>query len=183
MSTPSENTGVNETVDHDSPSKNRTCRRYPNGNRPRRRWLIGACIATVLLIAAAVTCRGHGPHSRFGVIGWTDFNEAQVARMVDHLIDDATQAQKSKVTSIAQDAIRELAPLREQTNRGRTQLAQILSAPNIDRVALETLRTQQLSLADQASRVISKHIADAADVLTPEQRAELSQRFQDRSEY
>ena len=50
--------------------------------------------------------------------------------------------------------------------RGRTLLTQ----PSIDRGAIEALRAEQLALADAASKRLAQALADAAEVLTPEQR-------------
>jgi Spy/CpxP family protein refolding chaperone len=59
----------------------------------------------------------------------------------------------------------------------RRQARQLLTAPTVDRPALEALRAAQLAEADAASRRMVQAIADAAEVLTPEQRAKLAQRL------
>ena len=51
---------------------------------------------------------------------------------------------------------------------------------NVDRGALERIREAELKLAESASDRMVNAIADAADVLTPEQRgklAEMAERF------
>ncbi len=48
--------------------------------------------------------------------------------------------------------------------------------PSVDRAALEALRADQLQMAEQASRRFTQALADAADVLTPEQRKQLAER-------
>jgi Spy/CpxP family protein refolding chaperone len=90
---------------------------------------------------------------------------------------DATDEQKKRLTDIATAAARDLLPMRDKMREARKQARQILTAPTIDRAALETLRAAQLAEADAASRRLAQAIADAADVLTPEQRAKLAQRF------
>ena len=47
-----------------------------------------------------------------------------------------------------------------------------------DRARLETVRADQIRLADEASQRFVQGIADAAEVLTPEQRAALVARMQ-----
>ena len=55
-----------------------------------------------------------------------------------------------------------------------------MSAPVIDRAALEQIRASQLQLAEQLSLRITQALADTAEVLTPEQRAALAERIQRR---
>ena len=42
---------------------------------------------------------------------------------------------------------------------------------------LEALRVEHLALADEVSKKITAGLADAADVLTPEQRAKLARHW------
>jgi Spy/CpxP family protein refolding chaperone len=49
-----------------------------------------------------------------------------------------------------------------------------LRQPKTDRAALEALRAEHLALADDVSKRLAAGLADAADVLTPEQRAKLA---------
>ena len=86
---------------------------------------------------------------------------------------DATPEQEAQVTSILQGAARDVYALKEQHATAHQQLHEILSAATIDRARLETVRADQLRLADEASRRIVEGLADAAEVLTPEQRAAL----------
>ena len=49
----------------------------------------------------------------------------------------------------------------------------LLEDEEIDRAKLEELRQQQIAMAESASRLLADAIADIAEVLTIEQRAEL----------
>jgi Spy/CpxP family protein refolding chaperone len=51
---------------------------------------------------------------------------------------------------------------------------ELLLQPTMDRAALEALRAEQIASADEASKKLVQFLADAADVLTPEQRAKLA---------
>jgi Spy/CpxP family protein refolding chaperone len=93
---------------------------------------------------------------------------------------DATDAQQKKVAEIMTATMKELQPLREQHRAARRQVVEILSKPQIDRAALEAVRSQELQLAETFSRRITQSLADAAEVLTPEQRTKLAERVQRR---
>jgi len=104
--------------------------------------------------------------------------DEHIERMVKHLAVeiDATPEQQQKLAAIAKDAARDLAPLRGQAMETRRQAIELLSAPNIDRGAIEVLRAGKIQQADAASQRIARALADAAEVLTPEQRKTLAQR-------
>jgi Spy/CpxP family protein refolding chaperone len=93
---------------------------------------------------------------------------------------DATEAQEKQIAGIMTTTMRELAPLREKHHEARKQAMEALSRPQVDRGALETIRAQEIALADQVSRRITQSLADAADVLTPPQRAKLAEKMQQR---
>ena len=90
---------------------------------------------------------------------------------------DATDAQKQQLAPIVKGAARELLPLRAKMHDARRQAVELLSGESIDRAALETLRADQLTLAEQASRRFVQALADVADALTPEQRKRLAERI------
>lgn len=90
---------------------------------------------------------------------------------------DATEDQKKRLTEIATAAARDLLPMRANMREARRKARQILTAPTIDRPALEALRATQMVEADAASRRLTQAIADVADVLTPDQRAKLARRM------
>lgn len=154
----------------------------------RRTWLGASALAALGLGAAGVAAAspgwlgharhgfGHfrgGPHPfeaedvRF-VVGWT-------LREVD-----ATDEQVARVTEIATAAHADLRTLHEAHRARRESFAQALVAA--DRAALETLRAEELAAAESASQRIVTALADAADVLTPEQRQRLAEAHAHRHE-
>jgi Spy/CpxP family protein refolding chaperone len=127
---------------------------------------------------------GHGFGHR-GMMGSGPMDPAavkdRVERMVAHLAIevDATEEQKQKLTTIFVTAANDLMPLREEmmASRHAGELVGLLTAPTVDRAAIETFRAEKLDLADQASRRIAQALGEAAEVLTPEQRAEIGERI------
>ena len=129
--------------------------------------------------------RDDGPgwrHGRFGGPGGTFLTPGRIERIVNRLAwaVDASTEQKQKLMGIAQRAADDLAPLREKHLEFRSQVREVLAAPTIDRSKLEALRSDHLKLADDASRRIVAAVADAAEVLTPAQRADLARRLEQR---
>lgn len=104
--------------------------------------------------------------------------DEHVQRMVKHLAVevDATPEQQEKLNAIAKSAAHDLAPLRGNMKRTRQQVLDLLSAEKVDHAAIENLRTQQLAIMDTASRRLTEALADAADVLTVDQRKKLAER-------
>ena len=54
-----------------------------------------------------------------------------------------------------------------------------MTAPSIDRARLESLRAEQIKSLDEASKRLVTAISDAAEVLTPEQRAALAKQIEE----
>lgn len=101
----------------------------------------------------------------------------RIEKMVKHLAVevDATPEQQEKLTAIAKQVAKDLEPLRGQAMETRRQAMELLSAPSIDRAAIEKLRVAKLQHADAASKRVTQAFADAAEVLTPEQRKKLAE--------
>ena len=112
---------------------------------------------------------GHGHHG--------PLTGERIEKMVKHLAVevDATPEQQEKLTAIAKQAAQDLEPLRGQAIDARKQAIELLSQPSVDRAALEKLRVSKLQHADAASRRITQGLADAAEVLTHEQRKKLAE--------
>jgi len=104
--------------------------------------------------------------------------DQHIERMVKHLAVevDATPEQQQRLAAIAKDAARDLAPLRGQAMETRRQAIELLTAPNVDRTAIENLRAAKIQHTDDVSSRVTRALADAAEVLTPEQRKTLAQR-------
>jgi periplasmic protein CpxP/Spy len=156
-----------------------------------RRWTLAAIsAATVAVAGAALAWHGHaqafgpGGHRHGG--GWEQMDPAAIDSRIEamtarRLADiDATAEQKSRITTIMKGAANDLSSLRGQGRDLRRKSMALLSAPTIDRAQLEALRVQQVQLHETVSRRMLQAMADAAEVLTPEQRAKLAERMQKR---
>jgi Spy/CpxP family protein refolding chaperone len=122
----------------------------------------------------------HGPGSLMSAALDPAQIDEHVERMVKHLAVevDATPEQKDKLAAIAISAAHDLAPLRGNMKHARQQALDLLSAEKVDHAAMESLRSEQLALMDSASKRLTQALADAADVLTVEQRKKLAERAQ-----
>ncbi|MGZ3361339.1 MAG: Spy/CpxP family protein refolding chaperone, partial [Xanthobacteraceae bacterium] len=100
----------------------------------------------------------------------------RIDRMTKHMAIelDATPDQQAKLASIAKAAVADLRPLKEKAQGTRAQAIALLTAPTIDRTAIERLRAEQIGLAETASKRVAQALADAADVLNPEQRRKVA---------
>jgi periplasmic protein CpxP/Spy len=100
----------------------------------------------------------------------------RIDRMTKHMAIelDATADQQAKIAGIAKSAVTDLRAMREKAQAARAQAVTLLTAPTIDRSAIERLRTEQMALADQASKRIAQALADATEVLNPEQRKKVA---------
>jgi protein CpxP len=110
------------------------------------------------------------------------FMPGPVERATDRVLwsVDASREQRDKVNAIIHRTVDELFALREKHVEGRKQLRDALAASTIDRGKIESIRTEQMQLADLASKRITDALAQAAEVLTPPQRAELARRLEAR---
>lgn len=94
----------------------------------------------------------------------------------------ATPEQKQRIQAIQDAARQDLRKLHDGQREMRQQMMAALAAPTIDTARIEALRQQELARHDQASQRLQLAMIDAAQVLTPEQRAQLAERAQQRRE-
>jgi periplasmic protein CpxP/Spy len=123
---------------------------------------------------------GFGPHGFGGGMGDRMFFPGPIERGVERLgwVTDASTEQKTKINAIAQKAADDIFALRAKHLEARKQIVDTLAAPTIDRAKLESLRADQMKLADAATKRVTDAVADIGDVLTAAQRADLAQRLE-----
>jgi Spy/CpxP family protein refolding chaperone len=156
-----------------------------SSNQPRRRFFKRAAIAGLLGAAAAgigLKAHAHGGWHRRGFMD-EPLDPAKLDERLDRMLKhlyveiDATDAQKEKLGPIVKDAVKELRPLREKMRTARKQAIELLTKDNVDRAAIEKLRAEQMQAAEQASKRVTRALADAAEVLTPAQRKQVAERI------
>ena len=107
---------------------------------------------------------------------------SMVERKVNHVLSrvDATDEQKTKVTAIAKAAAADLSKLGFTPRESRTKFLELFRADQINPDAIEALRAEQSMKWDAATKRIAQAVAEAAQVLTPEQRRDLTERWRRR---
>ena len=125
---------------------------------------------------------GHGPGRGHHGMMDHDAMAKRIEQRISKLIADigGTPEQKDKLLALARATLADLKPLREQHMAARRQGMALLTAPTIDRGALEQLRVSQVQAADAMSQRTLKAMADAAEVLSPEQRSRVAERMTQR---
>jgi protein CpxP len=162
----------------------------PRSQRNSRRGMfLGALLAVALVagvtgnLLSSAFGQGFGWHHG----GWRDggmfggpLTPAQIDDRIDRMTKhmaieiDATSDQQVKIANIAKAAATDLRVLRDKAHAARTQAVALLTAPTIDRSAIDRLRTEQMALAETASKRIAQALADTAEVLNPEQRRKIA---------
>ena len=152
----------------------------------------GALVALLAArpIAAAIEGRGgwHGLHRHGGHRGFHSMSPGAAKEHLEvatkwALRDiDASEEQQERVSAIAAGAVDDLFRLRDRHQANREAFHAQLKGAAIDRAALEQLRQSEIALADEASKRLVEALADVGDVLTPEQRQALMERFHGRED-
>jgi Spy/CpxP family protein refolding chaperone len=166
-------------------------------NRRMRRWTVIGLGVTALAAVGALGAQRHaqahpmgfgGPGPGFG--GWhggmNDMDPAAMTRRIEAMVAfsladiDASPEQRERITAIMKAAATDLQSSRTQHMQARRRSMELLAAPKIDRAQLEKLRAEQMQLGDAASRRMLQAMMDSAEVLAPEQRSKLAERWQRR---
>jgi len=144
----------------------------------KKTWIAVAVAVAALGGSALAAGAGHEQHGHGqGHSPWTmdaAHVDKHIEMMVEHILPDGTAAQKTRVTEIAKACFNDVKPIHQQLQEGHEAMTKLLSQPSIDRAALENLRADHVKKMDLMSRRVLAAAMDAAEVLTPEQRAKFN---------
>lgn len=134
----------------------------------------GALVLVVALVGGTAAAWAHSQ--------WGDSDKIanHMEKRVRSTLEDvgASAAQQDQVAEIFKTAAQDLRAIKDQyPSGGHKELHQILTGPSIDRNRLEVLRSEHLRFADEASKRLTLALADAAEVLTPEQRTAVTEKM------
>ncbi len=153
----------------------------------RGKWLAGIATASALagLIAMAPEVSAHGDgrggpaashHGHEDGKGAGAHPEKRMAQRVERVFTKvgASEEQKVRAREIVKAAAERMKALRpaEGKGDGPQEMLALLSADTIDRDLIEQHRLARHAQMDERSKLMTRTLADLAEVLTPEQRRE-----------
>lgn len=151
----------------------------------RRRWGVASLIVIVGAVSIggatlAGAVQGMGGHHMGGQAMTPAEMEQHLNALVDNVLPDGTAEQKARLAAIIRAAHADIAPFHAQLAGAHQRAHDLLMQPRVDRAALESLRAEEVRQLDATSRRLVQAVADAADLLTPEQRGRLFAHLQGR---
>jgi protein CpxP len=170
-------------TDQESPASPDQNAAGPAPRRSRRRFGAAALLIALTAGIAGVIMVSSAWSHRFGghcgmMAGPIDPARAErmAAVFADHIADtaEANPEQREKLVAIARATAKEAAPLRNKLRDGRERLSEIFTQPTVDKARFEQLRAEQMANVEAISKRMTQALADAAEVLTPEQRKKLA---------
>ena len=160
------------------------------GKRRARGWVVGAALVALgaaggAFTTIAVDAVAHdGWHSGFRMHerGYAKSPERAIAR-VQRVSAwalgsvDATDEQRERIDAILASAVSDLLPLRDEHLAHHRDLIAELARPQVDPAGLERVRGAELALVEKAADRLLDATVAIAEVLDPEQRQQLVERF------
>ena len=98
--------------------------------------------------------------------------QEHLAKRVDKALNgtDATVDQKKQVADILGQTFKDMRAMHEQRTQNRKAMQEALQAPTIDPVKIESIRAEQMKIADASSKRFTKALTEAGTVLNATQR-------------
>ncbi len=116
--------------------------------------------------------------------GWSKLTDEQIEKRVDRFVKhvaieiEATEEQTTKITTLLTSVAKNMRPVRLEFKEAGEQMKILLTAETVDRTAMEKVRAERVAKVDSLSKELMTAMADAAEVLTVEQRKVLAERVE-----
>ncbi len=129
---------------------------------------------TIAVLAGGIAAMTSG--LAYAQTGSRSFDPAQLQQRLEKRVDralkgtDASADQKRQIADILATSFNDLRPLRDQGLADRKAMQSALQAPTIDLAKVEAIRSDEMKVADQRSKLFTKAMTDAGNVLSAEQR-------------
>jgi len=106
--------------------------------------------------------------------------EKRVGRFVKHVAIEieATDEQSTKITALLTSVAKNMRPVRSEFKDAGKEMQKLLTSETVDRAAMEKVRTERIAKVDSLSKELVAAMADAAEVLSVEQRKVLAERVE-----
>jgi Spy/CpxP family protein refolding chaperone len=144
----------------------------PLSNPRHRRFTLVAIAASLVAVAGTLAYAhsngGHGHMASHSTADHMDHMQAMLTRI------GASDSQKAQIKGLLAPAFEEMKAAHEAHSAAFKQFHDEITSPSIDRARIEALRVSQLKSLDEASKRLVTAISDAAEVLSPDQRAALA---------
>jgi Spy/CpxP family protein refolding chaperone len=117
------------------------------------------------------------------------FDPARFQQRIEKRVDkalsgtDATAEQKKQVSDIVGQAFKDLRGFHDQRAANRKAMQEALQAPTIDPAKIESIRVEQMKIADASSKRFTKALTDAGNVLNQQQRQAFFKAWNERGEH
>jgi Spy/CpxP family protein refolding chaperone len=143
-------------------------------------WMLAGVFALTAssgaLAGAALSTTVQDMHGQHGA-GDSAAMDKHVDEMIERILSDGTPEQKARFKTAIGTVHAELGATHAQMGKAHELLLELLTRPQIDRGALETLRVEQMRQMDTVSKRLADSLADAAEILTPVQRARFAEQI------
>jgi len=172
-------------TDYEEPTKSRASDSKASKRRPFLKGLLAGGLVGSLVAGGISAFAQHEPHPHIWKGGCSQRHAMRdpgvMRERADYMVEwtlsriDATPEQRDQVKSVVRGAIEDLLQLREEHEANRKAMVTALIQPEVNRSELERIRSAEVALMDRGSQRIVTALADSAQVLSPEQRAELAE--------
>ena len=146
-------------------------------------------IAALLAGSLAATAGGMAYAKTDGKAEGRTFDPARFQEHLTQRVDkalsgtDATAEQKKQVADILGQTFKDMRAMHDQRVQNRKAMQEALQAPTIDPAKIESIRTEQMKIADESSKRFTKALTDAGAVLTAPQRQAFFKNWTDRENH